>query len=85
MLFQKKVDRAMKWLEEKNQNNTSSFHTENYNNESNLEHFDPKVQWLYDNDKVEFDGIDYLAIIISALLVFGPIILILIIIVILIF
>ena len=85
MIFQKKVDRAMKWLEEKNQSKTDNLDTENYVDQSNEEDYDPKTQWLEDNDKIEFDGKDYLAIILSALLVFGPIILILIIIVILIF
>ena len=61
MMFQKKVDRAMKWLKEKSN--------------KNLDELEPKE---YDN--IELEKNDFLALIISALMVFGPIILILIII-----
>lgn len=53
MMFQKKLDRAMKWLENKNKDED------------------------WEKDSVELEKNDWLAIIISALIVFGPIILIL--------
>lgn len=61
MMFQKNVDRAMKWLKDKSN--------------KNLDELEPKE---YDN--IELEKNDFLALIISALMVFGPIILILIII-----
>ena len=60
MIFQSKLDRAMKWLKNKNKKSDSS-------NELNDEN-----QQDYQLDKT-----DILAIIISALLVFAPIIIIL--------
>lgn len=60
MFYKKKLDRAMKWLKEKNKlqnRDNSTEELENYNN-------------------VEFEKKDVLAIIISALLVFGPLFLI---------
>lgn len=61
MMFQKKVDRAMKWLKEKSNKNLDELEPKEYNN-------------------IELEKNDFLALIISALMVFGPIILILIII-----
>lgn len=61
MMFQKKVDRAMKWLKEKRNKNLDELEPKEYNN-------------------IELEKNDFLALIISALMVFGPIILILIII-----
>lgn len=60
-MFQKKVDRAMKWLKEKSNKNLDELEPKEYNN-------------------IELEKNDFLALIISALMVFGPIILILIII-----
>lgn len=60
-MFQKKVDRAMKWLKEKRNKNLDELEPKEYNN-------------------IELEKNDFLALIISALMVFGPIILILIII-----
>jgi len=53
MMFQNKLDRAMKWIKNKNKDDD------------------------HENDSIELEKNDLLAIIISALLVFGPIILIL--------
>lgn len=55
MFYQKKLDRAMKWLKEKNSSQNSDYDIEEGNN------------------NVELEKRDLLAIIISALLVFGPI------------
>ncbi len=57
-MFQNKVDRAMNWLKEKNK-------------KSDL---DGSIEGLSKEDQdYEFDKTDILALIISALLVFGPI------------
>ena len=56
MIFQSKIDRAMKWLKNKN---------ENIDSDENIE-------------DIKLDKTDILALIISALLVFGPILIILI-------
>lgn len=53
MMFQNKLDRAMKWIKNKNKDED------------------------HEKDSIELEKNDMLAIIISALLVFGPIILIL--------
>lgn len=55
MLFQKKIDRAMEWLKEKN--------NPKHDSETNEE-------WKEDDFKIEKGDIP--AIIISALIVFGP-------------
>ena len=61
-MFQKKVDRAMNWLKEKNK-------------KSDL---DESIEELSREDQdYKFDKADILALIISALLVFGPIFIIL--------
>ena len=61
MIFQSKIDRAMKWLKNKN---------ENIDSDENIE-------------DIKLDKTDILALIISALLVFGPILIILILIIVL--
>lgn len=53
MMFQNKLDRAMRWIKNKNKDED------------------------HEKDSIELEKNDMLAIIISALLVFGPIILIL--------
>jgi len=58
MMFQKKIDRAMDWLKEKNTTN--------------------EIEEKYQEDYIELEKGDRLAIFISAILVFGPIFLILI-------
>ncbi len=58
MMFQKKIDRAMDWLKEKNKTN--------------------EIEEKYQEDYIELEKGDRLAIFISAILVFGPIFLILI-------
>lgn len=57
-MFQKKIDRAMDWLKEKNKTN--------------------EIEEKYQEDYIELEKGDRLAIFISAILVFGPIFLILI-------
>lgn len=62
MMFQKKIDRAMKWLKEKNKKSD----------------FDESINELSEEDRdYKFDKIDILAVIISAILVFGPIFIVL--------
>ena len=68
MFFQSKVDRAMKWLKEKNQPKR----------EDNLNGLEDEISLGQEQEKI--DKRDILAILISALLVFGPIILVLLII-----
>ena len=65
MMFQKKIDRAMEWLKEKNKKSD----------------FDESIGELSEEDQnYKLDKTDILALIISALLVFGPILIVLIII-----
>ena len=62
MMFQKKIDRAMNWLKEKNKKSD----------------FDESINGLSEeNQNYKFDKTDILAAIISALLVFGPIFIVL--------
>lgn len=62
MMFQKKIDRAMNWLKEKNKKSD----------------FDETIRELSEEDQdYKFNKIDILAAIISALLVFGPIFIVL--------
>lgn len=68
MIFQSKVDRAMKWLKEKNQPKR----------EDNINGLEDEMSLGQEQEKIEKR--DILAILISALLVFGPIILVLLII-----
>lgn len=76
MIFQKKIDRAMNWLKEKNKSENSL----------EVNNYDPKAEWrAEESNKIELEKNDVLAIILSALIVFGPILLILIIILILAF
>lgn len=62
MFYQKKLDRAMKWLKEKSKSQNSGYSTEEEMEEA--------------RSNIEFDKKDILAIVISALLVFGPLFLI---------
>lgn len=75
-MFQKKIDRAFSWLKEKNRPQNSP--EVNNDNPSELERYDPKAEWkAHENENMDLEKNDVLAIIISALLVFGPILLIL--------
>lgn len=71
MMFQSKLDRAMEWV--KNRNRKSD--NDKINGE--LEEDDLIEQWDEENQDIKLDKIDILALIISALLVFLPIIIIL--------
>ena len=66
MFLQKKVDRAFKWLKEKNKLQ---------------DHSEENKEW--EENDIELEKEDILAIVLSALIVFGPIFLVLIIILIL--
>lgn len=89
MIFQKKIDRAMDWLKEKNKTEqvyNEGYSGKNYGDNHDLEHFDPKAEWRAEQEeKIELEKNDVLAIIISALIVFGPVLLIMIIIAVLAF
>ena len=89
MLLQNKVDRAMNWLKEKNhrgQNNVELTDEFSEDNSDDIYAYDPKAEWkAQEYENMELEKGDTLAILISALLVFGPILLILIIILILVF
>lgn len=69
MIFQKKVDRAFKWLKDKNTN---------MDNKDNSE--DAKGNTEEDIEDINLEKKDYLAMFISSILVFAPIFIILIII-----
>ena len=81
MLLQRKVDRAMDWLKEKNKVNktTDTIDTgKDYCENEELDYYDPKAEWLAeDNSNIQLEKGDIFAIIVSALVVFGPILLIL--------
>ncbi|NLY86013.1 MAG: hypothetical protein GX077_06650 [Tissierellia bacterium] len=76
----------MAWLKEKNKEQSGPYEkgTEEFYDENQLDHYDPRAEWLAEeNEKMELEKGDILAIIISAFLVFSPIILFLILILIL--
>lgn len=77
MMLQKKVDRAMEWL--KNKNNKEQMHTEDIvGDNSDLENFNPKAEWeAYENENMSYEKNDVLAITISAVLIFAPIFIVL--------
>ena len=86
MMLQKKVDRAMEWLKEKNQAQQQSIDLGNDDGiNKELDYYDPRAEWLAEeSSNMELEKGDILAIIVSASMVFGPILLILIIILLLI-
>lgn len=73
MIFQNKVDRAMKWLTDKNQAN------EVHGQEESDVPFDARAEWLAEQEAegMKFEKGDLTAIFLSALLVFGPVLLVL--------
>ena len=77
MLLQRKIDRAMDWLKDKN--NKEQMHTEDIvGDNSDLENFNPKAEWeAYENENMSYEKNDVLAIIISAVLIFAPIFIVL--------
>lgn len=76
MLFQGKIDRAQKWLEEKNKKSDVRDIVD-----PDLP-IDARAEWLAEQNDEEFklEKGDLLAIVLSAILVFGPIFLIMVII-----
>ncbi|GAB6108615.1 hypothetical protein [Fusibacter bizertensis] len=76
MLFQGKIDRAQKWLEEKNKKSDVRDIVD-----PDLP-IDTRAEWLAEQNDEEFklEKGDLLAIVLSAILVFGPIFLIMVII-----
>ena len=86
MMFQNKLDRAMAWLKEKSKdpNRNHQKESEKFHDEDQLEYYDPREEWLAEeNEKIQLEKGDLLAIFISAFLVFSPIIIFLILILIL--
>lgn len=65
----------MEWLKEKNKSKSEG-HQDYYGGEEDY-NFDPKAEWEAEN-QMDLEGKDILALIISAFLVFGPLILVLI-------
>lgn len=86
MMLQKKVDRAMEWLKDKNQGQQQSIDLEKDNEiHEDLDYYDPRAAWLAEeSSNMELEKGDVLAIIVSASMIFGPILLILLIILLLI-
>lgn len=81
-MLQRKLDRAMDWL--KNKNNNREVDTL-YNEENEDMEYDPKADYLAEeNVKIHLEDGDLAALILSAMMVFLPVVLILIIIFILI-
>lgn len=74
MMFQSKLDRAMEWVKNKNRK------PDNDKVHSELEEDDLIEQWEEENQDIKLDKVDILALILSALLVFLPLIIILLII-----
>ena len=74
MMLQNKLDRAMDWLKEQNQ-------TKDKMVDQDLGHYDPRQEWLMEEEEnISLEKYDFLAIFLSSFIVFGPIIIILIII-----
>lgn len=73
MIFQSKIDRAMQWLTDKNKSAEVHDH-----DETSDAPFDPRAEWLAEQEsEMKLEKGDISAIIISALLVFGPVLLVL--------
>lgn len=71
MILQEKIDRAMEWLKNKNKNEYGS-------STSELGDYDPKAEWLAEeSNKIHLEKGDFLAMLLSAAIIFGPILLIL--------
>ena len=64
MMFKKRIDRAFKWLKDKK------------NLENSIDDFNPKEE----EEEIHLEKEDYIALFLSSLIVFGPIFLVLIII-----
>lgn len=77
MLLQGKIDRAMNWLKEKNNleksNNKEHINEFPEGNSEDIYSFDPKAEWKAQEEEIKLEKGDIPALIISALLVFGPI------------
>ena len=72
MFFQKKIDKSMEWLKNKNKKDTEISYDEP---------FDPKAEYEEENP-IDLEKGDILALFLSALLVFSPIIIIIILVII---
>lgn len=73
MLFQEKIDRALKWVSDKNKT------PEVHDLENSELPSDSRAEWLAEqkNEEIKLEKDDIWAIIISAILVFGPVFLVL--------
>ncbi len=73
MIFQSKIDRAMQWLSDKNKAKDP------HDQEESDVPFDPRAEWLAEQEAegMKLEKGDLSAIILSALLVFGPVLLVL--------
>jgi len=83
MMFQKKIDRAMDWLKEKNKTEKSyniKGYKRSHGEDNATEYYDARSEWIEkESEALELEKNDVLAIIISAIIVFGPVFLIMII------
>ncbi|MFA5524495.1 MAG: hypothetical protein WDA24_09055 [Tissierellales bacterium] len=80
MILQKKIDRALNWLKEKsNSEQYNHGYSDDLSQDSlELSNYDPKAEWDAQNKVNDNFGIkDIVALIISSIMVFGPIFLIL--------
>ncbi len=64
-MFQKKIDAVMSWLRNKNKSGSENINTDEY--------YDPKAEYQEENN-MYFEKGDIIAIIISGLIIFVPII-----------
>lgn len=68
MMLQNKLDRAMKWLNQKNKKQEENI------DEFDLENYDPKAEWLKEQEEnPDLEKNDWLALFLAAAIVFLPI------------
>lgn len=79
MFMQDKLDRAMKWLKERNKIDNSVYENdaEKYLDENLPEDYDPRKEWMEEEEEIKLEKGDVLALILAAIIVFGPIFLVL--------
>jgi len=72
MLFQEKIDRALKWVTDKNKKPDA------HDIEDSDLPSDSRAEWLAEkeNEEIKLEKGDLLAIVLSAILVFGPVFLV---------
>ena len=71
MFFQKKIDKSMESIKNRNKNK----HSDEIDFD---EHYDPKAEWDEEQNPIDLEKGDLLALMISGLIVFSPIFIVLI-------